>query len=123
MREESIIKFITRQLQVKGRYFVNVHGSNYSRNGTADILTLDKSNRFLAIEAKVPGKHPVVNQWSHAIKVLQSGGRVVIAYDDFDIEKVDNQTIPTVRIGSVLGQSEFDAVKTVTLSGTTEICI
>lgn len=123
MKENQIISLINRQLQSKGRYVVNVHGSIFSRNGTPDFITLDKDGQLVGIEAKVPGKQPVVNQWRHGIRLLKSGGRFIVAYDDFDVNRMDTRSLPTVEVGREEGESEFEAHETLHLQGTTEILL
>jgi len=120
MKEQVIIDHIEKWLNYKKRYYLNVHGSEYSNNGTHDIITHDINNQFLSIEAKAPNRQPKVNQWRHAIKVLKSGGRVIIAYEDFDLNKVDNNQLPVIKIGSNIGISEHDA-SNLKLKNTTEI--
>lgn len=109
MKEEIVVKYITDYLDYLGRYYVNVHGSEYSLNGTPDLLTHDKNNIFVAIEAKAPKQSPKLTQWQHAIKILNSGGRYIVAQDDIDIDKMDNEKLPIIEIGSKLGESEFEA--------------
>lgn len=111
MKEQSVVNYIESQLIVDGRYYVNVHGSMFSENGTPDFLTHDKNNIFTGIEAKAPNKAPVVNQWRKGIKILKSGGRFVVAQDDFDLQKLDEKSLPKVEIGSEIGESEFEAKK------------
>lgn len=122
MKEQAIIDHISLSLHFKERYFVNVHGSSYSSNGTPDIITSDKDGHFLAIEAKAPGSQPRANQWLHAIRILKSknNSRSIIAYEDFDIDDVDNYQLPILYVGDEIGQSEFDAMLN-KLKVTTEI--
>lgn len=122
MKEEKVIESIENFLNYYDRYFVNVHGSMYSANGTPDILTHDKNNRFLAIEAKVTGNHPTTNQWRHGIETLNSGNRFIVAYEDFDLTKVDNNELPIVEVGNTVGLDEFEASE-LKLTGTTEVIL
>ena len=110
MKEQVVVNHIIKSLKYKNRYFVNVHGSIYSQNGTPDIITSDKNGQFLAIEVKAPKQQPKTNQWRHSIMVLLSNNhsRTIIAYEDFDIDKVDNKEIPTMVIGRDIGESEYD---------------
>lgn len=109
MKEQVVVNHIEAQLKAKLRYYINVHGSTYSQNGTPDFITQDKSGTLVGIEAKAPKKAPVINQWRHAIKILKSGGRFIVGQEDFDINKMDNKTLPKVEIGGIIGESEFDA--------------
>lgn len=112
MKENVVVSYIEKSLNYKNRYFINVHGSIYSQNGTPDIITSDKNGRFLAIEVKAPNAQPKATQFRHAIKILKSdnNSRVIIAYDDFNIEDVDNKTLPIFQIGSTIGESEYEAL-------------
>lgn len=119
MKEQSVVDEIERQLKLNKRYYVNVHGSLFSTNGTADFLTHDKYGRFIGIEAKVDGKSPVINQWRKAMQMLNSGLRYVIAQSDFDLEKIDNNSLPIVEMGNSPGD-EFDMEK-VKINQSTEV--
>lgn len=121
MVEQRVVDEIERQLKRVRRYYVNVHGSMFSTNGTADFLTHDKSGMMTGIEAKVDGKSPVINQWRTAIRMLNSGVRYIIAQSDFDIDKVDSHELPVVEIGSEPGD-EFDMEK-VKIKCTTEVVL
>lgn len=122
MKEQIIVNYIESQLKNIKRYYINNHGSTFSKNGTPDFITLDKNNNFLAIEAKVPGKAPVINQWRRCIEILLSGGRFIVAQDDFDINKVDDNKLPKVKIGHIIGESEFIAGK-LKIKCTTEVIL
>lgn len=122
MKEEVIVNHVENWLKYKERFFVNVHGSAYSKNGTPDFLTLDKNGQLLAIEAKAPGKAPVVNQWRKAIEILKSGGRYIVAQDDFDLQLVDDFKVDVLKIGQNIGESEFDA-KFLKINKTKEIVL
>ena len=111
MKEQSVVNYIENQLINNQRYYVNVHGSTFSANGTPDFIAHDKNGIFIGIEAKAPGKAPVVNQWRKAIQILKSGGRFIIAQDDFDLQKLDEKMLPKVEIGGEIGESEFEAKK------------
>lgn len=111
MKEQTVVNYIEAQLKAKGRYYINVHGSTYSQNGTPDFITQDNDGILVGIEAKAPKKTPVINQWRHAIKILNSGGRFIVGQEDFDINKMDKGKLPKVTIGNVIGESEFEAKK------------
>lgn len=122
MKEEVIVKFIEKSLLFKNRFYINVHGSDYSLNGTPDIITSDKNGTFLAIEVKAPKEQPRTTQWRRAIEILNSknNSRIIIAYDDFDIDKVDNHQLPIMKINNIIGESEFELLNS-KLSQTTEL--
>lgn len=120
--EDRVIANIEKQLASVGRYYINVHGSSYSKNGTPDIITSDKDNIFCGIEAKAPGKKPFENQWRHGIRILKSGGRFIIAQHDFNIQNLDNHCFPIIEIGAVIGESEFE-MNTIKIKNTVEVIL
>ena len=122
MKEQIVVNYIEAQLKAKQRYYINVHGSTYSQNGTPDFITQDKDGVFVGIEAKAPKKTPVINQWRHAIKILNSGGRFIVGQEDFDINKMDHGKLPKVAIGHELGESEFEAKK-IKITKTSEVIL
>jgi hypothetical protein len=122
MKEQVVVNYIEAQLKAKARYYINVHGSTYSQNGTPDFITQDKDGVFVGIEAKAPKKTPVINQWRHAIKILNSGGRFIVGQEDFDINKMDDGKLPKVAIGNELGESEFEAKK-IKITKTSEVIL
>lgn len=122
MREEVVVKIIESQLNLAERAFNNLHGTMFSKNGSPDFLTMDISGRFVGIEAKAPGKSPYVNQYRRAIEILLSGGRYVVAQEDFLLENLDKGKLKKLQIGSEIGISEFEAVDN-KIVGTTEIVI
>lgn len=122
MKEQVVVNHIEAQLKAKQRYYINVHGSTYSQNGTPDFITQDKDGILVGIEAKAPKKAPVINQWRHAIKILNSGGRFIIGQEDFDIDKMDNGKLPKVAIGNEIGESEFEAKK-IKITKTSEVIL
>lgn len=122
MKEQVVVNHIEAQLKAKQRYYINVHGSTYSQNGTPDFITQDKDGVFVGIEAKAPKKTPVINQWRHAIKILSSGGRFIVGQEDFDINKMDDGKLPKVAIGNELGESEFEAKK-IKITKTSEVIL
>ena len=63
----------------------------------------------------------VINQWRHAIKILNSGGRFIVGREDFD-NKMDNSKLPKVAIGNVIGESEFDA-RALKITKTSEVIL
>lgn len=122
MREEKVIASIEQFLDYYNHYYVNVHGSMYSANGTPDIITHDRDNIFMGIEAKATGNQPSTNQWRKCIEILDAGGRYVVAYEDFDLIKLEQHKIPKVEIGNTVGFDEFEAAE-LKLTGTTEVIL
>ena len=108
MKEEVVVRLIEKQLASKSRLYNNLHGTMFSKNGSPDFITMDSTGRYLGIEAKAPKKTPYTNQWRRAIEILLSGGRYVVAQEDFDLNKIDSGTLSsTVEIGSEIGYDEF----------------
>lgn len=108
MKEEVVVRLIEKQLASKSRLYNNLHGTMFSKNGSPDFITMDTTGRYLGIEAKAPKKAPYTNQWRRAIEILLSGGRYIVAQEDFDLNKVDLGTLSsTVEIGSEIGYDEF----------------
>lgn len=105
MKEEKIVDLVENHLSYKNRYYMNIHGTVYSRSGNPDFLTLDKNGNLLAIECKVDGKNLAINQIGKAIEILKSGGRFIVAVSDFDIDLVDLGQIEKFSIGDL---NEFD---------------
>ena len=108
MKEEVVVRLIEKQLAAKSRLYNNLHGTMFSKNGSPDFITMDATGRYLGIEAKAPKKTPYTNQWRRAIEILLSGGRYIVAQEDFNLNKVDSGTLSsTVEIGSEIGYDEF----------------
>lgn len=121
MKEELIVSRIENELNQAMRYFQNTHGTMFSKNGAPDFVTLDKNGRFVGIEAKAPNKSPYINQWRRCIEILLSGGRYIVAQDDFTLENMDDCVIKDALIGCEIGYSEFIAADELKIRGTTEI--
>lgn len=120
MKEAIIVQYIEKCLNYENRYYVNNHGSSFSKNGTPDFITMDKDHIFVGIEAKAPKKSPYPNQWLKCIEILKSGGRYIVAQDDFSLIDLDNKKIKTLEISSEIGESEFEKRRII---GTTEIIL
>lgn len=120
MKEEVVVKSIERQLLLSSRYYNNLHGSMLSKNGSPDFVTMDIDGIYTGIEAKAPKKTPYVNQWRRCIEILLSGGRFIVAQDDFDLQAMDSHNLPIIKIGSIVGESEFEMDKQ-KINGTHEI--
>lgn len=111
MKEQTVVNIIESQLRSNNRFYLNVHGSLFSANGTPDFITHDAKGIFVGLEAKAPNKKPVVNQWRRGIEILNSGGRFIVGQDDFSLEKMDNSSFPKQILGRTIGESEFDAME------------
>lgn len=122
MKEEVVVNEIERQLNAKVRLYNNLHGTMFSKNGSPDFITMDRSGIYLGIEAKAPKKSPAINQWRKAIEILLSGGRYVVAQEDFDLELIDRRLVKTVEVGREIGYSEFEA-EDIKIIGTTEVVL
>lgn len=120
MKEEVVVKSIEKQLLLASRYYNNLHGSMLSKNGSPDFVTMDANGVYTGIEAKAPKKTPYVNQWRRCIEILLSGGRFIVAQEDFNLQDMDNNHLPIIRIGGIVGESEFEMDKQ-KIHGTHEI--
>ena len=107
MKESLIVKHIEKQFNSVNRFYVNIHGSYLSKNGTPDFITMDCDSNFVGLEVKNKDSFPTVNQWRKCIEILLSNGRYIVGKEDFDLSNMDNKTLPIVRIGNTIGESEF----------------
>lgn len=121
MTEEIVVREIERQLNKERRFFINVHGSTFSKNGTPDFITHSSTGQLVGIEAKVDGKSPVINQWRRCIEMLNSGARYIVAQSDFSVQSMDLNNIPKMSIKGEISE-EFDLAD-VKLKQTTEIVL
>ena len=122
MKEEVVVNENESQLNAKVRLYNNLHGTMFSKNGSPDFITMDRSGIYLGIEAKAPKKSPAINQWRKAIEILLSGGRYVVAQEDFDLDLIDRRVLKTVTVGREIGYSEFEA-EDIKIVGTTEVVL
>lgn len=114
LRESTVIDEVEHELKRNGVWFVNHHGTVMGRSGVPDILTLDHNGTLLAIEAKSPGEKPKINQFRRAVEILNSDGRYMIAYPNFNYSVVGARRTPgdgvtQFPVGTVIGDAEFDA--------------
>lgn len=114
---------IVNECIIHNRYYVNVHGSLFSQDGTPDILTHDKDGVFTGIEAKRLGSLPAVNQWGKGLEIIRSGGRFIVGYEDFSFDTVDNHQLPifTVKASDGFEQYELADMKIKAFNQTTEV--
>lgn len=111
IREAAVVSHIEKQLKRRGTWFVNNHGSAFGSRGVPDFITVDDCGGFIGVEAKAPGALPYPNQLRQAIKIIQSGGRYVVAYADVDMEQVlsPSPSLPVFVMGGEIGHSEMFA--------------
>lgn len=120
MRESTVIQYIEDCLKYADRYYVNVHGSTAMKNGTSDIISCDSAGTLLCVEGKAPNAAPVATQWLRAIEVVYSGGRYVIAQDDFDLDDVDNHEVKTISVPNDRVNAPLELAK-LKITATTEV--
>ena len=121
-KEEIAVNIIEADFIRNRRYFINVHGSSFSKNGTPDFIAQDKDGRILGIEVKRIGKMPEVNQWGHGLDIVKSGGRFIVAYEDFDLKQVDDYKLPVFEVHpSDDGLEQYDLFGLKPFNQTTEI--
>lgn len=98
MAEDTAVKTVYRALG--DRYYANQYGDGHVNNGVPDIFTLDKEGTFTGIECKDFGKEPVFTQLENGLRILESGGRFIVGYADFDVSAFDNKSLPRVTLPS-----------------------
>lgn len=89
----NVVQRVVRQIEDAGGFCVNIHGSGYSKSGVSDILALIDGTMF-AIEAKASGGRPTAKQFDRGLEVAQAGGIFVIAFEDFDLNAILDNTVP-----------------------------
>ena len=111
IREAAVVSHIEKQLKRRGIWFVNNHGSAFGSRGVPDFITVDDSGMLIGVEAKAPGALPYPNQLRQAIRIIQSGGRYVVAYADVDMDRVlcSPSDLPVFVMGGEIGHSEMFA--------------
>lgn len=123
MKEQVVVDYVEKCLAYEDRYFVNVHGNRMTANGTPDIITCDSSGKLLCIEVKAPNQSPEATQWLRAIEVVYSGGRYVIAQDDFDLDLIDSYSdeVPKISVINNRIEAPIKYAKEIKIKQTTEI--
>lgn len=111
MKEKNIIQYIEKTFKYYNRFYINFHGTNFGKVGVSDFITLDKDSVFTAIEVKTENTMPYANQYRRALEILSSGGRFIVAKQDFSIQNLDNHTIPKIPTQLVVGKSEYDLLE------------
>lgn len=91
MLERNVSRVVKRVLSKNACYCVVFHGSNITRNGTPDILGVGPSGEFVGIECKVSGGRMSINQWRRCLEILASGGRFIVACEDFSTDTLYGQ--------------------------------
>lgn len=77
-RENTIVGAITRELDKRGAWHVNIHGAGVGRNGVPDILACHLG-QFLAIECKQErGRASKLQEWELE-RVACAGGTAIVA--------------------------------------------
>ena len=101
-REGRVVSTVERQLNARGRYFVNNYAEGHANNGVPDIISVDSDGKLLAIECKATSNEPTFSQYEHGQRLLKSGCRFVIAYEDFDLDKIDSHDLKTTPLPNEL---------------------
>lgn len=110
MREQQVVDSIERQLRRAGRWHMNVHGTAHgASDGKPDFVTMDARGTLCGIEAKVPGKSPMTNQWRQLRAIARSGGRAIVAYDDFSLAALDARELPREAVDESLFDDEVES--------------
>lgn len=120
--EAKVVRFIEQRLASRNRFFINVHGSLFSRSGTPDIITIDGGNRFAGIEVKRPGGKASINQVRRGIEIIKSGGRFIVADDTFDVDEFMAKSCLDNYVTCGFGSDELDICDMLDAStGTVEV--
>lgn len=96
--EQQVVSLVEDELHSRRRWYANLHGDGLSGAGRADIVSHDRSGTLCAIECKAKGKTPVYTQIIDAMRVVRSGARSLVAYDDFSLADMDSHAIRTVEL-------------------------
>lgn len=92
-REGRVVSAVECQLNARGRYFINNYSEGHSKGGVPDIVSVDANGMFLAIECKASSNEPTFTQYEHGLRLLKSGCRFIVAYEDFDIDLIDSNEL------------------------------
>lgn len=89
MKEEARLQTaIIRFLRADGRFVNKTQSGPGTDTGTPDVLTIDKSGRFLGLEIKRPDGGGVVSAEQKAVgkQIIRNGGRweVVDSWERFE---------------------------------------
>jgi hypothetical protein len=71
-------------------------------HGMSDIIGILPDGRFLAIEVKTGNNRPTLYQKDFLNRIKDNNGVAIVAYSVEDVEKVLQQTIPSVLKNSAL---------------------
>lgn len=80
--ESNIVQYVQGVIARAHGYFANFHGSQFTGSGTPDILSC-VDGQFIGVEVKRHDDVPTVSQIRHGLSIVDSGGRFVVAYEDF----------------------------------------
>lgn len=100
------VSLVEQQLLENYCKFYNIHGSNFSENGAPDILAC-MDGAFVGIECKLSDTQPFINQLRQAIYIIRSGGRYIVAKEDFNFQLLKHSQLPVFYIANEIGEGEF----------------
>lgn len=106
---QSTVSKVENELSMHGAHYYNYHGSTFTTNGAPDILACI-SGQFYGIECKISYTQPYINQLRQAIYIIRSGGRYIVAKEDFEYDSVIGHKIPSIKIANSIGEGEFTDV-------------
>ena len=96
-KESAVIKLIEKQLSDIGREYYNIHGNKMGGgNGKPDIFTMDKDGGLSVSRLKAYNGKVYPNQLDSAYAITSNYGRYVVAYADFEVGDMDNDTLPKI---------------------------
>lgn len=82
-----MLNHVERYLTSRGAWWVKIHGDEYQRRGTPDILAC-VDGRFVALEGKRAGEHPTPLQAYTLEQIRKSGGIAEVARNVADVERI-----------------------------------
>lgn len=101
---------VEKELMLNNCHYYNYHGSTFSANGAPDIIACI-NGKFIGVECKIENTQPYINQLRQAIYIIRSGGRYIVAKEDFSINNVLNNSLPKFYLKNEIGEGEFKDLK------------
>lgn len=97
--ESRLVSSIREMLDQDGWYTWKNHGGPYMAAGLPDIMGL-KDGRFLAVEAKMPGRTATPTQTRTLARLAERGAIVVVAYSVADVADAIERARPATQTAS-----------------------
>lgn len=101
---------VEKELILNNCHYYNYHGSTFSANGAPDIIACI-NGKFIGIECKIENTQPYINQLRQAIYIIRSGGRYIVAKEDFSFDNLINDNLQKIKLKNEIGEGEFKDLK------------